>query len=108
MGHPGPRLFRLVCDRGPVHCVAARRVAAVGPVENTVLWSSSRSIGSGGPSKKISMSDGGNLGAGTEDAAKPGIVWAFLRPVDMSEFRVDRQPNAPSCLIPAIGFAASL
>jgi hypothetical protein len=43
----------------------------------------------------------------TEDAAEPGIVWAFLRPVDMSEFLVDRQPNAPSRLIPAIGFAAA-
>jgi hypothetical protein len=32
-----PRLGRLVVDRGPVHSVAARRVATVGPVEDTVL-----------------------------------------------------------------------
>src|SRR6266852_9513875 len=37
MGHHDLRLDRLVVDRGPVHCVAARGVAAVGPVENTVL-----------------------------------------------------------------------
>ena len=49
---------------------------------------------------------GGDFDIGTKEAAEPGIVWAFLRPVDMSEFRVDRQPNAPSRLIPAIGFAA--
>jgi len=47
---------------------------------------------------------GGNFDIGTEDATEPGIVWAFLRPVDMSEFRVDRQTNAPSRLIPGIGF----
>src|SRR6266581_1973410 len=40
-------------------------------------------------------------------ATEAGIVWAFLRPVDVSEFRVNRQPNAPSCLIPAIGFATA-
>src|SRR5690348_9649615 len=41
-----------------------------------------------------------------EDATEPGIVGAFLAPVDMSEFRVDRQPNGPSHLIPAIGVTA--
>jgi hypothetical protein len=42
---------------------------------------------------------------GAEEAAEPGIVWTFLRPVDMSEFRVDRQPDAPTRRISAIGFA---
>src|SRR6201995_1686560 len=37
VGHHDLRLGRLVVDRSPVHSVAARRVAAVGPVENTVL-----------------------------------------------------------------------
>ena len=36
----------------------------------------------------------------------PALSGPFWRPVDMSEFRVDRQPDAPSRLIPAIGFAA--
>src|SRR6202042_1383121 len=39
------------------------------------------------------------------DAAAPGIIGAFLRPVDVPELQVDRQPNAPTCGIPAIGVA---
>src|SRR5258706_5144827 len=113
VGHHDLWLDRLVVDRGPVHCVAARRVAAVGPVENTVLVveldidrlrqtvEADLDVGPG----RCSLA-GGNLDIGTGDAAEPGIVWAFLRPVDMSAFRIDRQPNAPSCLISAIGFAA--
>jgi hypothetical protein len=37
MSHHYLRLGRLVVDRGPVHCVAARRVAAVGPVQDAVI-----------------------------------------------------------------------
>src|SRR5882724_1950220 len=114
MSHHDLWLDRLVVDRGTVHCIAARRVAAVGPVENTVLVvelevdrlrqsvEEDIDVGPGGCSLA-----GGNLDTGTEDAAEPGIVWAFLRPVDMSAFRIDRQPDAPSCLISGIGFAAS-
>src|SRR3984893_4793545 len=105
---------RLVVDRSPVHCVAARRVAAVGPVENTFLVveldidrlrqtvEEDLDVGPG----RCSLA-GGNFDIGTEEATEPGIVWAFLRPVNMSEFRVDRQPDAPSRLIPAIGFATA-
>src|SRR5258707_2369323 len=114
MGHHDLRLGRLVVDRGPVHCVAARRVAAVGPVENTVLevefeidWLRQTvvedlDVGPG----RCSLA-GGNFDIGAEEAAEPGVIRAFLRPVDMPEFRVDRQPDAPSRLIPAIGFAAT-
>jgi len=49
---------------------------------------------------------GGNFDIGTEEATESGIVGAFLRPVDMPEFRIDRQPNTPSRRVPAIGFAA--
>src|SRR6266567_2879695 len=114
VGHHDLWLDRLVVDRGPVHCVATRRVAAVGPVENTVLVveldidrlrqtvEEDLDVGPGGRSLA-----GGNFDIGTKEATETRIVWAFLRPVDMSEFRVDRQANAPSCLIPAIGFAAA-
>src|SRR6202020_1714450 len=36
----------------------------------------------------------------------PAIVGSFLRPVSLLEFRVDRQPDARSCRVAAIGFAA--
>jgi len=38
--------------------------------------------------------------------AEPAIVGTLLRPVDPSKFRVDHEPNAPSCLILPIGIAA--
>src|SRR5258708_21508952 len=103
MGHHDLWLYRLVVDRGPVHCVAARRVAAVGPVKNTVgvvefeidrlrqSVEEDLDVGPGGCSLA-----GGNFDIGPEDAAEPGIVGAFLAPIDMSWFRVDRQPDRPS------------
>src|SRR5882672_5872507 len=114
VGHHDLRLGWLVVDRGPVHRVAARRVAAVGPVENAVLEVELEidrlrqavvenfDVGPG----RCGLT-GGNFDIGPEQATEPGIVRAFLRPIDMSEFRVDRQPNAPSRLIPTIGFAAA-
>jgi hypothetical protein len=50
---------------------------------------------------------GGSFDIGTEDAAEPGVIWTLLRPVDLSEFRIDHQPNAPSRLIPAFGITAA-
>src|SRR5262249_23306297 len=35
------------------------------------------------------------------------IVWAFLRPVDLLALRVNRDPYAPPCLIPAIYVATT-
>src|SRR6185369_1895873 len=104
---------RLMVDRGPIHCVAARRIAAVGPVENTTfeveleidrLRQSVVEDLNVGPVR--SSLAGGNLEIGAGDAAEPGIVWAFLAPVEVPEFRIDRQPDAPSRRIPAIDFAA--
>src|SRR5258706_5432747 len=103
VGHHDLWLDRLVVDRGPVHCVAAWRVAAVGPVENTVLvvefdidrlrQTVEEDLDVGPRCCSLS---GGNFDIGTEQSTEPCIVWALLRPVDVSEFRVDRQPDAPS------------
>src|SRR5260370_22362465 len=113
VGHHDLWFDRLVVERGPVHCVATRRIGAVGPVENTVLVveldidrlrqtvEEDLDVGPG----RCSLA-GGNFDIGTEDATEPGIVWAFLRPVDMSGFGVDRQPDAPSRLFSGVGFAA--
>src|SRR5581483_6783460 len=111
VGHHDLRLGWLVVDRGPVHGVAARRVAAIGPVEDTAFVVELEinrlrqavvedlDVGPCGGSLA-----GGNFKIGTEDAAEAGIVGAFLAPVDLLEFRIDRQPDAPSRLIAAVGF----
>src|SRR5947209_4019407 len=114
MGHHDLRLDRLVVDGGPVHRVAAWRVAAVGPVENSVpvvelKIDRLRQAGV----EDLDVGPGrcglarGNFDIGAEDTAEPGIVWAFLAPIDMPAFRVDRQTNAPSCLIAGIDFTVS-
>src|SRR6202171_1217044 len=114
MSHHDLWLGRLVVDRGPVHSVAARWVAPVGPVENTVLvveldidrlrQSVEEDLDVGPGRRSLA---GGNFDIGAEEATEPGVIWTLLRPVDFSEFRIDRQPNAPSGLIPGIGFNAA-
>src|ERR1700720_878475 len=80
MGHHDLWLVRLVFDRGPVPSVAARRVAAVGPVENSVLVVEldidrlrqtvveDLDVGPG----RCSL-PGGNFDIGTEYGTEPGI-----------------------------------
>src|SRR5262245_2961293 len=47
------------------------------------------------------------LNPGAQDASLPGVVLAFLRPVDLSPFGIDGDPNAPSGLVVAVVFARS-
>src|ERR1700739_58176 len=80
MGHHDLRLGGLVVDRSAVHGVAARRVAAVGPVENTVLVVEldvdrfRQAV-----EKDLDVGPGrcglarGNFDIGTEDRAQPGL-----------------------------------
>jgi len=46
---------------------------------------------------------GGNFDVGTKEAAQAGIVRAFLRPVDVSEFRVRSSAQRTIAFDPAIG-----
>src|SRR5258705_1103054 len=85
VGHHDLRLDRLVIDRGAVHRVAARRVAAVGPVENTVLVVEPEidrlrqavvedlDVGPG----RCGLA-GGNVVIGAEEAAGPRVVWCVF------------------------------
>jgi hypothetical protein len=100
-GSPRSPARRLVVDRCAVHRVAARRVAAVGPVENAVLEieleidrlrqvvEEDFDVGA------VAAVSPGGISIGAEDAAEPGIVRAFLRPVDLPALRVDRDADAP-------------
>src|SRR5260370_42515075 len=102
----------VVVDRGTVHGGAGRWVAAVGPVKNTVLvveleidrlrQAVVEDLDVGSACGRLAA---GNFDIGTEDTAEPGIVRAFVAPVDLLEFRVDRQPTGPSCRIPSMGLA---
>jgi hypothetical protein len=48
-----------------------------------------------------------NLDVGAEDAALLTIVWAFLRPVDFLELRIDGDADAPAILITRMLVAAA-
>src|SRR6478736_6590298 len=45
---------------------------------------------------------GGKVEPGTQNAAEPGIAWAFLRPVEVPAGMVDRDADAPPGLVSAV------
>jgi len=108
------RRLRLCIDGCAVHRVAARGVAAIGPVEHAVLaieleidrlrqvveeYFDVRAVGRG--------LTPGDFDACTEDSALLPIVRAFLCPVDVLADGIDSDPNGPPVLVAPIGVAAA-
>src|SRR5258708_13284186 len=114
MGHRDLWLYGLVVDRGPVHCVAARRVAAVGPVENTVLVVEleidrlrqliEQHLDVGAVRWAPAL---GDVYVGTAQTAQSALRRAFLRPVDFTKLRIDGDSDAPTRLIAPVRVAAA-
>src|SRR4051812_29246530 len=108
------RRLRLCIDGCAVHRVAARRVAAIGPVEDAILaveleidrlrQAVEENLDVGALGGGLTF---GDFDAGAEDSALRSIVRALLRPVDLLAFGVDRDPNAPPGLIAPIGVATT-
>ena len=95
--------------------VAARRIAAVGPIEDTVrqiefeidrlrqLIEQHFDVGAVRRARAL-----GNVDVRAEDTTPAGVVEAFLRPVDFLKLRIDGDADTPSGLIaPIIGAATS-
>ena len=108
------RRLRLCIDGCAVHRVAARRVAAIGPVEDAILaveleidrlrQAVEEHLDVGALGGGLTF---GDFDAGAEDSALLSIVRALLRPVDLLAFGIDRDPNAPPGLIAPIGVATA-
>ena len=105
---------RLFVDRRAIDGVAARRIAAVGPIEDAVrqielevdgfrqLIEQHLDVGAVGRALAF-----GNVDVGAEDTAQAGVVRAFLRPIDFPKFRIDGDSNAPPRLIATVLVAAA-
>ena len=108
------RRLRLCIDGCTVHRVAARRVAAIGPVEDAIFAIELEidrlrqvveeyfDVGAVGGGLTL-----GDFDAGAKDSALLSIVRAFLRPVDLLALGVDGDPNAPPGLVAPIGVATA-
>src|SRR5262252_1116210 len=97
---------RLCVDQHTIDGVAARRIAAVGPVEDTVRQIElevdgfrqmiEQHLDVGAVRRGLTLRD---LDVGAEDAAQPALRCAFLSPVDFTKLRIDGDADAPAGFI---------
>src|SRR5262249_21595957 len=97
---------RLCVDRRTIYGIAARRIATIGPIEDAVRQIElevdrfrqmiEQHLDVGAVDRVLALRD---VNVCAEDATQPGVVRAFLRPVDLSKLRVERDPDAPPRLI---------
>ena len=104
-----------LCINGcAVHRVAARRVAAIGPVEHAILeieleidrlrQAVEEDFDVGAVGGGLTLRD---FDSRAKDSALVSIVGAFLRPVDLVALGVDGDANAPPGLVAPIRVAAA-
>src|SRR5262245_56245694 len=105
---------RLFVDRRPIDGVAARRIAAVGPVENAVRQIKlevdrfrqpiEQHLDVGSVRRALALR---YVDVGAEDTAQVAVVGTLLRPVDVPPFGIDGDADAPSALILPVVVAAA-
>jgi hypothetical protein len=101
-------------DRRATDGVAARRIAAVGPVEDAVRQIEfeidgfrqpvEQQLDVGAVRRGLALWD---LDAGAEDAAQAGVVRPLLRPVDLPSLRIEGDADAPAGLVAPVLVAAA-
>src|SRR6266446_8904738 len=89
-------------NRRAVHRVSARRISAVGPINEPILSvdleidrfrqtiEQKLDVGAGGRGLTFR-----NIDVRSEDAALTRVVWSFLRPINFPAIRIDRYPDTP-------------
>src|SRR6185436_17061107 len=97
-----------------IHRVAARGIAAVGPVEDAAFEidfeidrlgkAVEEYLDVAAVGRRLAL---WNLDPGAQDAPDAGVVGALLRPVDLSPLEIDGNSNAPFRLVAAVSFAFS-
>ena len=101
--------------RRAVHRVSARRISAVGPIQEPILQieleidrfrqTIEQEFDVGAVRRRLAFRD---VDLRTEDAALARIVGSFLRPINLSAIWINGDPDAPFCLIgarPRVAFA---
>src|SRR5262249_11365658 len=104
---------RLFVDRHAIDGVAARRIAAVGPIENAVRHIElevdrfrqliEQHLDVGSVRRVLALRD---VDVRAEETAQVAFVRPLLRPVDFPELPIDGDPNAPPGLIATVLVAA--
>src|SRR5438552_8316975 len=83
-------------NRRTVHRVSARRISAVGPIEEPILQieleidrfrqTIEQEFDVGAVRRRLAFWD---VNVRTEDATLTRVVWSFLRPINLSRIRID-------------------
>ena len=104
----------LFIDWRAIDCVAARRIAAVSPVEATVFEIElkidrlrqlvEQHLDVGAVRWAFTL---GNFDIGAAQTAQSAFRRAFLRPVDFTKLRIDGDSDAPTRLIAPVRVAAA-
>ena len=104
----------LFIDRRTIDGVAARRIAAVGPIENAVRQielkvdrcrqAVEQHFDVGAVRRALAV---GNIDVGAAEATQSALFRAFLRPIDFPKLRIDRDSDAPAGLIAPVRVAAA-
>src|SRR5207248_11694180 len=89
-------------NRRAAYRVPARWISAVGPVQEPILQieleidrfrqTIEQEFDVSAVRRLLAFRD---VNVRTEDAALTRVVWSFLRPVNLSTIRIDRDPDAP-------------
>src|SRR5262249_38111710 len=101
-------------DRHAIDGVATRRIAAVGPVEDTVRQIElevdgfrqmiEQHLDVGAVRRGLTLRD---LDVGGEDTAQSALRRRFLSPVELTKLRIDREADAPAGFIALVLVAAT-
>src|SRR5262249_39009776 len=105
---------RLFIDRGAIAGVAARRIAAIGPIDDAIfaielevdrfrqLMEQHLDIGTGRWALAL-----GSVNVGSAETPQSALRRAFLRPIDFSKLGIDSDSDAPPGLIASVRVAAA-
>src|SRR6516162_8543038 len=105
----GRRLFIDLIDRRAIDGVAARRIAAVGPIQNAIfeieleinrLWQAiKQDFNVRAAGRTLPLWD---VYVGAKKTTFVSFVWALLRPVDLAALGIDGDTDTPSGLVAAV------
>src|SRR2546423_10868451 len=95
-------------NRRAAYRVPARWISAIGPINEPIFQieleidrfrqTIEQEFDVGAVRRRLAFWD---VNVRTEDAALARVVWSFLRPINLSAILIDRDSNAPFCLIGA-------
>ena len=106
--------YRLFVDRRAIDGVTARRIAAVGPIEEAIRQielevdrcrqAVEHHLDVGAVRWALAV---GNVDVGAAEATQSALFRAYLCPIDFAKFRIERDSDAPAGFIASVVVAAA-